>query len=40
MHTFAPESEWIDPKDYPFFLLDKIKVLDSFLGGLGAYDKI
>ena len=35
-----PEDEWIDPPGYPESYMEYIKVADSFLGGMEAFDII
>ena len=35
-----PDDELVDPIGYPFTTMDYLRVLDSFLGGLRAYDTV
>ena len=34
------EEDFVDPLGYPFTLIDYLRVFDSFLGGMKAYDYV
>jgi len=35
-----PQDEWVDPPGYPSTLMEYLRVIDAFLGGLTAYDLV
>ena len=38
--TIEDEEELVDPLGYPFTAMDYLRVFDSFLGGLGAFEYV